>query len=85
MTIQHLLTISWPTGPAGSGVLPCQHEDPRLWFAERPADLEQAKAFCQPCPVRVRCLAGATERQEPPGPARPRSDPRTSIGSPGAE
>ena len=67
MTIQDLLTISWQVRSPGSGLLPCQHEDPRLWFAERPADLERAKAFCQPCPVRALCLAGAAERQEPHG------------------
>jgi len=67
MTIQDLLTISWQVRAPGSGVLPCQHEDPRLWFAVRPADLERAKAFCQPCPVRALCLAGAAERQEPHG------------------
>jgi WhiB family redox-sensing transcriptional regulator len=49
------------------GPLPCQREDPRLWFSERPADLELAKAFCRPCPVRRCCLAGAVERREPYG------------------
>jgi WhiB family redox-sensing transcriptional regulator len=47
--------------------LPCQREDPRLWFAERPADLNRAKAHCRECPVRAACLAGALERQEPHG------------------
>jgi WhiB family transcriptional regulator, redox-sensing transcriptional regulator len=47
--------------------LPCHRENPRLWFAEQPADLQLAKAYCQPCPVRRVCLAGAVERQEPHG------------------
>lgn len=46
--------------------IPCR-EDPELWFAESPADVELAKALCQGCPVRVQCLAGAVERQEPWG------------------
>jgi WhiB family transcriptional regulator, redox-sensing transcriptional regulator len=49
------------------GLLPCLREDSRLWFAERPADLELAKAYCQPCPVRVLCLEGALARREPHG------------------
>lgn len=44
--------------------LPCQTEDSDLWFAENPADLEQAKAFCRDCPARIACLAGALERGE---------------------
>ena len=49
------------------GLLPCLREDPQLWFAERPADLELAKAYCQPCPVRGLCLEGALARREPHG------------------
>jgi len=47
--------------------LPCRVEDADLWFAERPADLERAKAFCAGCPARAVCLAGAIERREPWG------------------
>jgi WhiB family redox-sensing transcriptional regulator len=47
--------------------LPCRREDPELWFAERPAELELAKTFCNDCPLRVACLAGALERREPWG------------------
>src|SRR4051794_9389667 len=47
--------------------LPCRRDDPELWFAETPADVEQAKALCQDCPVRRECLAGALERREPWG------------------
>ena len=47
--------------------LPCRVEDPELWFAESPTQLEQAKAFCQDCPVRATCLAGALDRGEPWG------------------
>jgi WhiB family transcriptional regulator, redox-sensing transcriptional regulator len=47
--------------------LPCHRENPQLWFAEQPADLQLAKAYCQPCPVRRVCLAGAVEREEPHG------------------
>jgi WhiB family transcriptional regulator, redox-sensing transcriptional regulator len=47
--------------------LPCRRFDPDLWFAESPAELELAKSLCADCPVRVECLAGAVERQEPWG------------------
>jgi WhiB family transcriptional regulator, redox-sensing transcriptional regulator len=49
------------------GLLPCQREDPQLWFSERPTDLESARVHCQPCPLRELCLAGALERGEPWG------------------
>ena len=47
--------------------LPCRVEDPELWFAETPAQLELAKSFCGDCPVRDACLAGALDRAEPWG------------------
>jgi WhiB family transcriptional regulator, redox-sensing transcriptional regulator len=47
--------------------VPCRVQNPDLWFAETPAELEQAKALCLDCPARLACLAGATERREPWG------------------
>jgi WhiB family transcriptional regulator, redox-sensing transcriptional regulator len=47
--------------------LPCSRENPQLWFSDLPADLQLAKAYCQPCPMRRVCLAGAVERHEPHG------------------
>jgi WhiB family redox-sensing transcriptional regulator len=47
--------------------LPCRVLNSDLWFAEAPADLEQAKAHCATCPVRKGCLAGALDRREPWG------------------
>lgn len=47
--------------------LPCRREDPELWFAESPAGLELAKAYCADCPLRAACLEGALERREPWG------------------
>jgi WhiB family transcriptional regulator, redox-sensing transcriptional regulator len=46
--------------------LPCRH-DPELWFAESPADLEQAKQLCAQCPVRATCLSTALAHREPWG------------------
>ena len=46
--------------------LPCT-EDPELFFAESPQDVEQAKAMCRGCRARLVCLAGALERGEPWG------------------
>jgi WhiB family transcriptional regulator, redox-sensing transcriptional regulator len=48
-------------------LLPCRANNPELWFAESPADVEFAKALCQACPVRTLCLDGALERREPWG------------------
>jgi WhiB family transcriptional regulator, redox-sensing transcriptional regulator len=56
-------------GPESTGLgldLPCT-EDPELFFAESPRDVEQAKAMCRGCRARLACLAGALERGEPWG------------------
>src|ERR1700732_4529687 len=56
-------------GPDPTGLsldLPCT-EDPELFFAESPQDVEQAKAMCRECRARLACLAGALERGEPWG------------------
>ena len=46
--------------------LPCT-ENPELFFAESPQDVESAKALCRDCAVRLACLSGALERREPWG------------------
>ena len=51
--------------PAGLD-LPCT-EDPELFFAESPEDVETAKAMCRGCKARLACLTGALERREPWG------------------
>ena len=53
--------------PDPDTVLPCWTEDPDLFFAESPADVETAKALCVSCPLRARCLSEALERREPWG------------------
>lgn len=47
--------------------VPCHLNDPDMWFAENPVELERAKALCADCPIRRECLATALERQEPWG------------------
>ena len=47
--------------------LPCRVNDPELWFAETPQDVEFAKVLCTACPVRDLCLDGAQQRREPWG------------------
>ncbi len=47
--------------------LPCRVHDPELWFAELPADVEEAKALCTGCPLLELCLEGAVQRREPWG------------------
>src|ERR1017187_4582135 len=51
--------------PNGLG-LPCS-DDPELFFAESPQDVETAKDLCRDCPARRACLAGALDRREPWG------------------
>jgi WhiB family redox-sensing transcriptional regulator len=58
-----LITEFEHTGAA----IPCRANDPELFFAERPEDVERAKALCTGCPVRPTCMAGALERREPWG------------------
>jgi WhiB family redox-sensing transcriptional regulator len=53
-------------GALGSLELPCR-EDPELFFAESPDDVELAKSLCTGCAARITCLAGALERHEPWG------------------
>src|SRR5215467_1339474 len=67
---------SRPVGQAAEGAqvslahtaadLPCMDE-PDLFFAESPADVETAKALCRGCAIRIACFAGALERREPWG------------------
>lgn len=38
-----------------------------LFFSDHVADIARAKAMCGLCPLRVECLAGALEREEPWG------------------
>src|SRR5262245_59363184 len=55
-----------PAVPAviGSGSeFPCADE-PDLFFAESPDDVELAKSLCGGCQFRASCLAGAIERRE---------------------
>jgi WhiB family redox-sensing transcriptional regulator len=67
------MTMNWAVTPSAvetvdvGGEVPCRRFDPDLWFADQPAELELAKSLCVDCPVRVECLAGALERQEPWG------------------
>lgn len=42
-------------------------EQPELWFADAPADLELAKQLCRGCPIQSACLDGALDRAEPWG------------------
>ncbi|RJQ80700.1 WhiB family transcriptional regulator [Pseudonocardiaceae bacterium YIM PH 21723] len=47
--------------------LPCRTNNPDLWFADTPTELEQAKDLCASCPIKAACLAAALTRREPWG------------------
>jgi WhiB family transcriptional regulator, redox-sensing transcriptional regulator len=53
-------------GLLGGIDLPCQ-DDPELFFAEAPDDVELAKSLCMGCAARMTCLTGALQRREPWG------------------
>ncbi len=52
---------------AAEASLPCRRFDAELWFAETPADIEDAKSLCALCPKQPQCLASALQRREPWG------------------
>jgi WhiB family redox-sensing transcriptional regulator len=54
-------------GTGGLSLILACTEEPELFFAESPQDVEQAKAMCRGCRARLACLAGALERMEPWG------------------
>ena len=66
-TIIELRPQSNPPPLTKESKLPCQQEDPALWFSSVPAELNLAKAYCRGCRNRQPCLAGALERAEPAG------------------
>ena len=56
--LAHLLD----TANAGAA-LPCRAHDPDLWFAESPADLEEAKRLCEGCPIKAALEQDRAERE----------------------
>ena len=66
MSLTDLIDVLAPTGATADSI-PCRENDPEIWFAERPEDVEFAKALCRTCPALAACLQGALERREPWG------------------
>jgi WhiB family redox-sensing transcriptional regulator len=62
-----LSTLHDAAGQVDHERLPCRVNNPELWFAESPSDVEFAKTLCTDCPVRDMCLSGAKDRREPWG------------------
>jgi WhiB family redox-sensing transcriptional regulator len=62
-----LAGLSDLAGRVADEQLPCRVNDPELFFADSPADVEYAKSLCTTCPARLDCLNGALERREPWG------------------
>jgi len=56
-----------PMAVASQGRMPPCTDEPDLFFAESPEDVECAKDLCRGCSARLACLAGAIERREPWG------------------
>jgi WhiB family redox-sensing transcriptional regulator len=66
MQLSALLDLNAAADETGADI-PCRVNEPELWFAESPSDVEFAKSLCGSCPARAECLAGALQRQEPWG------------------
>jgi WhiB family transcriptional regulator, redox-sensing transcriptional regulator len=66
LTGQMLSTAELGNQVYATAELPCR-DDPELFFAESPDDVEFAKSLCRSCGVRTACLAGAIARAEPWG------------------
>jgi WhiB family transcriptional regulator, redox-sensing transcriptional regulator len=67
VSVANQFMVAGPAAALPVGLdLPCT-EDPELFFAESPQDVEQAKAMCRDCRARIACLTGALERREPWG------------------
>jgi WhiB family transcriptional regulator, redox-sensing transcriptional regulator len=66
-TLTSMITAVDPLSKSCPDDVPCRVQNPDLWFAEGPDELEQAKAYCRECPARAACLATALERREPWG------------------
>ena len=66
LTGQGLSTIELSSQVFGTAELPCR-DDPELFFAESPDDVEFAKSLCRSCAVRAACLTGAIDRAVPWG------------------
>ena len=62
-----VLDAPFSAGRVDEDQLPCRINDPELFFAESPTDVELAKALCVDCPVRAECRTGALDRREPWG------------------
>jgi WhiB family transcriptional regulator, redox-sensing transcriptional regulator len=58
---------AFPVVPVARSAHPPCTDDPELFFAESPEDVETAKALCLSCAARLTCLSGALERREPWG------------------
>ena len=71
--LSELLIPGWAEGGKmamtafAEGNLPCHNVDPETFFSETKPEIQYAKALCGECPMRVECLKGALERQEPCG------------------
>jgi len=67
MSISVLDTYAVAAAEVDEEQLPCRRENPELFFADTPQDVEIAMAMCLGCPLRTACLAGALDRREPWG------------------
>jgi WhiB family redox-sensing transcriptional regulator len=56
-------TTNWTDAKCATGDARLLH----LFFSEIPHEIEEAKAICSSCPLRLTCLEQAVERSEPWG------------------
>lgn len=61
--MEQIGTVRWTEAKCATGDARLLH----LFFSEDEAEIAEAKAICQTCPLRLPCLEGALERGEPWG------------------
>jgi WhiB family redox-sensing transcriptional regulator len=61
--VETIGTLDWTDAKCATGDARLLH----LFFSEDQAEILEAKAICQGCPMRLACLEGAQERGEPWG------------------
>jgi WhiB family redox-sensing transcriptional regulator len=61
--VETIGTLDWTGAKCATGDARLLH----LFFSEDQAEIGEARAICQSCPLRLPCLEGAIERGEPWG------------------
>jgi WhiB family redox-sensing transcriptional regulator len=59
--------VTYTSDDSKAFTLPCHNSDPDLFFADSELEISMAKSLCGGCPMKLACLEGAKDRNEPCG------------------